>query len=169
MSRVLEVISLLQEQNKELQSELTREQSEGRQRNALIESQARVIRELHSELDEESKKVGEDIQAFYNKAKAVIESQFGLGIKMRPGDLIKLWLNFLRIAQLFTCEATTSYMINEFEHNAYNMVRQMVERGDLMLETNQLGDMLERIVYPYITVNVGGETITWKELREKYR
>ena len=48
------------------------------------------------------------------------------------------------------------------------MARQMMEKGDLMLEHNQLGDMLERIIYPYITMDVGGETLTWREVREKY-
>lgn len=33
---------------------------------------------------------------------------------------------------------------------------------------DQLGDMLEKIIYPYITVTTADGTFTWSELREKY-
>jgi hypothetical protein len=168
MSPDLEVISLLQEQNKELREELARAKAKHKEALDMCERYIARLHKTEAELKAAQEQVGEDIWAFYNKAKDVIESQFGLGITMRPGDLIKLWLNFLRLAQGFSCQVASARIIAQFEQSAFGMATQMMHKGDLMLEGDQLGAMLERIVYPYITVTVGGETITWKELREKY-
>lgn len=163
------LISVLQGQLKDAQAELERQKSINTELDTKLHRKRCQVAELELEIEDMKKAVGQDINLFYNKAKQVIESQFGLGLKMRPGDLVRLWLNFYHLAINFTGSVASERTVYRFEQAAMGLANQMVQQGEIMLEGDQLGSMLERIIYPYITVSTADGEFTWTELREKYR
>lgn len=163
------VLPIIQGQLEELRLELERRRKccmELEDKNIELSSTIEELRKRMKALQED---VGSDIEAFYFKAAGVIRSQ--LGLTMLPGDLIRLWFNFSRLAERFTAESygTTinKMLLYRFEQGAYELARRMYEKGEIQIPHDNLGDMLERIVYPYIIVDVGGEQLSWKELRER--
>lgn len=163
------LVEVLQGQLEDMNTELNRQKSINEDLEGRLHTKRCEVLELEQTIGAMQRDIGQDIAGFYDKAKSVIESQFGLGIKMRPADLIKLWLKFYRLAIQFTGELASASTIYRFEQAAQGMAHQMVQSGELMLEADQLGSMLERIIYPYITIETGDGTFTWTELREKYQ
>lgn len=162
------LVEVLQGQLEDMNDELNRQKGINEDLKGLLHTKRCKVLELEQTIGAMQRDIGGDIVAFHDKAKAVIESQFGLGMKMRPGDLIKLWLNFYRLAITFTGSVANAATVYRFEQAARGMAEQLVQSGELMLERDQTGYMLERIIYPYITIDTADGTFTWTELREKY-
>lgn len=166
MSIPSDELRLVHEQNKELRLELERR----RLRCLELEDKCTELRATIGELLKKNKeleqKIGDDIYLFYDKTKRVIESQVGLGLTMKPIDLIKLWFHFLRSVELFRDQPLNQHVVYRLDQMAVGLAHQMYEREEIQVEN--LADMLERVVYPFITIEVGKEIITWKELRQRY-
>ena len=166
-----EVIAELQEQLQELRNELLKYQQTNRRFVERIDDQAHLIMSLKRELEQERANTGKDIEALYNKAKDVIERQTNCQLAMRPADLVRLWIHYFHLASQFALGATGKVadwrFFQHFEQQAIGLAHQLIDRGDLVSDT-PINVLLENLVFPYIIVTVGQETLSWKELREKY-
>ncbi len=151
------VIPILQGQLEDLKKELEEEREKNRQLQRVVDSL----------------NIAEDIHGLWFKARSILqgiretgeEERFVNGL-IKPSDLMWLWLEFHHISQgVIAGRPASPQIVYHFESHALDCMRRIQERGWIPIDDAHAA--LEQLIYPFLSIGVGNETLTWKELREK--